>query len=332
MLILDLPDAAAVHAAAVRIAGHVVTTPLVRSDFIDSLCGARVYFKCENLQAIGAFKARGAANAVLSLTPEAAAHGVVTHSSGNHAAALARAARRAGIAATIVMPTNAPATKRALVLREGGQVVDCEPTLAAREAGAAAVMAATGATLVHPYDDAAVIAGQGTAVLEVYATGLKPALLLVPVGGGGLLAGSGLATRSASPGTRVIGVEPTGADDAARSFRTGIRQPQTDPHTMADGLRTALGERPFALLRQVVDDIVTVSEDGIRKAMDLLFNELKLVVEPSGAVAFAALLEGRVVAHGQEVLVVLSGGNVDLSPCPWCPAKDKIPAQPSHAQ
>ena len=318
---LDLPDATAVHTAAARIAGHVVNTPLLRNAFIDELCGARVVFKCENLQAIGAFKARGAANAVLSLAPEVAARGVVTHSSGNHAAALARAARRAGISATIVMPTNAPATKRALVLREGGKVVDCEPTLVAREAGAAAVMAATGATLVHPYDDSAVIAGQGTAVLEAYASGLRPALLLVPVGGGGLLTGSGLATRSASPATRVIGVEPAGADDAARSFRTGVRQPQADPRTIADGLRTTLGERPFALLPQVVDDIVTVSEDNIRRAMDLLFNELKLVVEPSGAVPLAALLESRVVAHGQEVLVVLSGGNVDLNPCPWCPAK-----------
>lgn len=318
---LDLPDAAAVHAAANRIAGHVVNTPLLRSAFIDAQCGVRVVFKCENLQAIGAFKARGAANAVLSLSPELAARGVVTHSSGNHAAALARAARRAGIPATIVMPTNAPATKRALVLREGGQVVDCEPTLAAREAGAAAVVAATGATLVHPYDNAAVIAGQGTAVLEAYATGLRPALLLVPVGGGGLLTGSGLATRSASPGTRVVGVEPAGADDAARSFRTGVRQPQTDPRTMADGLRTALGDRPFALLPQVVDDIVTVSEDSIRRAMDWLFNELKLVVEPSGAVPLAALLEGHVQAANQEVLIVLSGGNVDLNPCPWCPAR-----------
>lgn len=316
---LDLPDAAAVHAAANRIAGHVVNTPLLRSAFIDAQCGVRVVFKCESLQAIGAFKARGAANAVLSLSPEVAARGVVTHSSGNHAAALARAARRAGIPATIVMPTNAPATKRALVLREGGQVVDCEPTLAAREAGAAAVVAATGATLVHPYDDSAVIAGQGTAVLEAYASGLRPALLLVPVGGGGLLTGSGLATRSASPGTRVVGVEPAGADDAARSFRTGVRQPQTEPRTMADGLRTALGQRPFALLPQVVDDIVTVSEDSIRRAMDWLFNELKLVVEPSGAVPLAALLEGHVPAAGQEVLVVLSGGNVDLNPCPWCP-------------
>ena len=321
MVSLEVPDAAAVHAAAARIAGQVVNTPLVRSDFIDAQCGARVVFKCENLQAIGAFKARGAANAVLSLSPAVAARGVVTHSSGNHAAALARAARRAGIPATIIMPTNAPATKRALVLREGGRVIDCEPTLAAREAGAASVVAATGATLVHPYDDAAVIAGQGTAVLEAYAAGVKPALLLVPVGGGGLLAGSGLATRSACPGARVVGVEPTGADDAARSFRSGVRQPQLDPRTIADGLRTALGERPFALLPQVVDDIVTVSEDGIRHAMNLLFNELKLVVEPSGAVPLAALLERRVVAPGQEVLVVLSGGNVDLNPCPWCPVK-----------
>jgi threonine dehydratase len=321
MVGLDLPDAAAVHAAAARIVGYVVNTPLLRSDTIDARCGSRVLFKCENLQSIGAFKARGAANAVLSLSPQAAARGVVTHSSGNHAAALALAARRAGIPATIVMPTNAPATKRALVLREGGRVVDCEPTLAAREAGAAAVVAATGGTLVHPYDDSAVIAGQGTAALEAYATGLRPAVLLVPVGGGGLLTGSGLATRSASPGTRVVGVEPAGADDAARSFRTGVRQPQTDPRTIADGLRTALGERPFALLPQVVDDIVTVSEDSIRTAMALLFNELKLVVEPSGAVPLAALLEGRVAAPGQEVLVVLSGGNVDLSPCPWCPAK-----------
>lgn len=318
---LDLPDYADVCKAAERLAGRVLNTPLLRSESLEARLGSRIFFKCENLQVMGAFKARGAMNAVLSLPAEAAARGVVTHSSGNHAAALARAARLAGIPATIVMPTNAPATKRGLVLREGGRVVDCEPNLAAREAGADAVMRETGARLIHPYDNAAVIAGQGTAVLEAYATGLRPDYVLVPVGGGGLLTGTGLATRDVSPATRVIGVEPAGADDAARSFRSGVRQPQTSPQTMADGLRTALGERPFALLPAVVDDIVTVSEEAIRTAMSLLFNELKVVVEPSGAVPLAALLEERIPAAGREVLVVLSGGNVDLDPCPWCPTR-----------
>lgn len=321
----DLPQFNDVLVAAARIAGHVVRTPVLRSEVLDARFGARLHFKCENLQAIGAFKARGAANAVLALDPAVAARGVVTHSSGNHAAALARAAARAGIPATIVMPTNAPATKRALVLAQGGRIVDCEPTLAAREAGATAVLEATGGTLVHPYDDARVIAGQGTAVLEAIEDGVRPDLVLTPVGGGGLLTGSGLTVRARAPQARMIGVEPLGADDAARSFRTGVRQPQTDPRTIADGLRTALGVRPFALLHANVDEVVTVTEAAIMAAMKLLFNTMKLVVEPSAAVPLAAVLEGVVEVRDRDVLIVLSGGNVDLEPCPWCPAATRTP-------
>jgi threonine dehydratase len=303
--------------AARRIEPYVRRTPLLVAPELSRQLGAAVEFKCENLQAVGAFKARGACNAVFALDDAHASHGVATHSSGNHAAALARAARLRGIPAYIVMPEGVARIKRAAVDDWGGRVQECAPTLAAREAAAAALVARTGATLVHPYDDPWVIAGQGTVLLELAGQAAAPEVVLVPVGGGGLLAGTAIACRRLWPGTRVIGVEPAGADDAARSFASGVLQPQGTPHTIADGLRGALSERTFRLARALVDDIVTVSEDSIVAAMRLLFEGLKLVVEPSGAVPVAALLEGRVRAA--RVAVVLSGGNVDLERLPWLP-------------
>ena len=304
-----------VAAAARRIEPYVRRTPVLSSPELSQLLGVATDFKCENLQAGGAFKARGACNAILVLDDAHASYGVATHSSGNHAAAVARAARLRGIPAYIVMPRGAPRIKRAAVDAYGGRVQECEPTLAAREAAAAALVAATGATLVHPYDDPNVIAGQGTVLVELAGQLAAPDAVLVPVGGGGLLAGTSLACRRLWPQTRVIGVEPAGADDASRSFSSGVLQPAGSPQTIADGLRGALSARTLRLARAGVDDIVTVGEDAIVAAMRLLFDVLKLVVEPSGAVPVAALLAGRFRAG--RVAVILSGGNVDLDALPW---------------
>jgi threonine dehydratase len=304
-----------IAAAARRIEPYVRRTPLLVAPELSPRLGAAAEFKCENLQAIGAFKARGACNAVFALDDAHASRGVATHSSGNHAAALARAARLRGIPAYIVMPEGAPRIKRAAVEGWGGRVQECAPTLEAREAAAAALVARTGATLVHPYDDPWVIAGQGTAMLELAGQTAAPDAVLVPVGGGGLLAGTALACRRLWPRTRVIGVEPAGADDAARSFASGVLQGAGSPRTIADGLRGALSARTLRIAQASVDEIVTVSEDGIVAAMRLLFEALKVVVEPSGAVPVAALLEGRV--RGARIAVVLSGGNVDLDRLPW---------------
>jgi len=309
------PDFEQIRVAADRIAPYIRRTPVLDGGDL-GLCD-RLLLKCENLQAIGAFKARGACNAVFALDEAVARRGVVTHSSGNHAAALARAARLRGIPAYIVMPRGAPAVKRAAVEFWGGRVEECAPTLADRESTAARLQVETGATLVHPYDDVEVIAGQGTALKEFAEDHPAPEVVLVPVGGGGLLAGSALAARQLWPGTRVIGVEPLGADDAARSFSTRILQKQLAPRTVADGLRGALSERTLRLALAHVDDIVTVTEEAIVASTRLMFERAKLVVEPSGAVPIAALLEGRVRAR--QVGVVISGGNIDLERLPWCP-------------
>jgi threonine dehydratase len=304
-----------IEAAARRIEGMVQRTPLLASVELSRALGAGAEFKCENLQSAGAFKSRGACNAVFALDDADAAHGVATHSSGNHAAALSRAARLRGIPAYIVMPRGAARIKRAAVEAFGGRVQECEPTLAAREAAAAELVRTTGATLVHPYDNSRVIAGQGTIVLELAAQTAAPDAVLVPVGGGGLLCGTALASRRLWPRVRVVGVEPAGADDAQRSFVSGELQPQTAPQTIADGLRGALSARTLRIARAHVDEIVTVGEDSIVAAMRLIFDVLKVVVEPSAAVPVAALLEGKLRAA--RVVVVLSGGNFDLDALPW---------------
>jgi len=306
-----------IEQARARIAGKVSLTPVLTSSTLDALAGARLYFKCENLQKGGAFKARGASNAVFALPESQAQRGVATHSSGNHGAALARAARLRGIRAYVVMPDNAAQIKRAAVERYGGEITWCAPTLAARESTVSTVIAATGATLVHPYDDLAVMAGQGTAAAELLEQVPDLELVLCPVGGGGLLAGTAVAAKTLRPAIRVIGVEPAGADDAARSLRTGHILPSVNPHTIADGLRSSLGERPFAEIRRLVDDIVTVPEEAIVAAMRSLWEVLKVVVEPSGAVPYAALRAARPLLPGRKIGLVLSGGNVDLDRLPW---------------
>ena len=311
---LTLADIRAAHA---RIADKIHRTPVLTSATLDALCGGHLFFKCENFQKIGAFKARGAANAVFSLTDAEAAHGVATHSSGNHAAALARAARLRGIPAHIVMPSNAPKTKIESVRRHGGIIVFCEPTLVAREAACAKIIAETGAWLVHPFNDYAVMAGQGTATLELLEQAPDLDLVIAPVGGGGLLCGTAVAAKGMRPGTRVIAAEPAGADDAARSLAAGRIIPLEQAATIADGLRTSLSERTFPLIQQHVDGIVTVSEDSIVAAMRRIWEVLKIIIEPSCAVPYAAIMEQKIDVTGKRVGIILTGGNVDLDALPW---------------
>ncbi|MGN6133846.1 MAG: pyridoxal-phosphate dependent enzyme [Aureliella sp.] len=298
-----------------RIAAYVHRTPTLTSRTLDALAGAELVFKCENLQAIGAFKARGAHNAVVSRSPDELACGVVTHSSGNHAAALALAARNAATVAYVVMPNNAPRPKVDSVRRLGGRITFCEPTQAAREAAAAAVQAETGARLVHPFDDWQIIAGQATAAMELVQDIPGLDALVAPVGGGGLLSGTALV--GSHSGLKVYGAEPAGADDAARSFHSGQLQSLVQADTIADGLRTSLGKRPFRLIQKYVSDIVTVSDAEIVEAMRLVWQVLKIVIEPSSAVPVAAVLAQRLPIAGRRVGIILSGGNVDLDALPW---------------
>ena len=311
------PEFDAIRAAHRRIAPHVHRTPVMTSASLDDLAGAQLYFKCENLQRSGSFKMRGASNAVFSLSKEEAARGVLTHSSGNHAAALALAARRRGIRAWIVMPSDAAQNKRAAVAAFGGEITLCEPTLAAREATAAEVMRRTGAVLVHPYDDDRIIAGQATAAVELIEEVPDLDFVLAPVSGGGLLSGTGIATKHLLPTARVIGCEPRNADDAARSLAAGRLEPAAQTRTMADGLRATLSPRTLAILQRTADEMALVSEDEIVAAMRLLWERLKLVVEPSGAVAAAPALFRQIHAEGKKVGIILSGGNVDLDALPF---------------
>jgi threonine dehydratase len=281
------------------------------------MCGGELFFKCENLQTVGVFKYRGATNAVRSLTDEQAARGVATHSSGNHAAALALAARTRGILSYIVMPRNSPAVKQAAVAGYGGHIVLCEPTLRARETTLADVLHETGAYVVHPYDDSNVIAGQGTAALELIEEVPGLDVVTTPVGGGGLTSGTALAILGFSPRIRVVAAEPEGASDAFHSLREGRLVPSVDPSTICDGLLTSLSERTFAIIRQHVERIVVVSDDAIIDAMRAFWERAKLVIEPSAAVPLAALLGRQLDAKGQRIGVILSGGNVDLDRLPW---------------
>jgi len=321
MLPEKTPGAEDIRAAQARIAPYAHRTPIMTSITLDERTGCHVLLKCENFQRVGAFKFRGACNAVFSLSDEEARRGVVTHSSGNHAQALALASRIRGIQARIVMPRTAPAVKVAAVKGYGAEVTFCEPTLEARTAAADAIIAATGAALIHPYNDARVIAGQATCALEILESGENPDLILCPVGGGGLTSGTALSARYFAPGVRIVAVEPAGADDAYRSFATHILVPQTGPKTIADGLLTSLGSLTFPIILETVSEIVTVSEESIIEAMRLLWERCKLVVEPSGAVPLAALLEGKGNAKGKTVALILSGGNVDLDRLPWARAE-----------
>lgn len=295
------------------------------STSLDVKTGARIFFKCENFQRAGVFKSRGAFNAVYSLTDQEASHGVVTSSSGNQAAALSLAARSRGIPAYIAMPKVALRSKVAAVQRYGGNIVWVEasgtiPTSEEYEATAAAIQSRTGASPVHPYNDRRTIAGQATCAVEFLEQQPELDLLLAPVGGGGLLAGTALAAKQLRPSIRVIGCEPEMADDAQQSFRSGRIVVQLQPRTIADGLRTSLGDLTFPLIAEFADDIVTVSEDAIVDAMRLAWETLKIVIEPSSAVPLAAILEGKLPVLAKSVGIILSGGNVDLDNLPWRPS------------
>ncbi len=309
-------DLAVIEQASRRIAGLAHRTPVETCATLDRMAGRALLLKCEHLQKVGAFKFRGACNAVGKLDADLAARGVVTHSSGNHAQALALAAKMRGIRAHVVMPRSAPKVKRDAVLGYGARVIECEPTLAAREEAAAAVMAETGACFIPPYDHPDVIAGQGTVALELLAQAPDLDAVVAPVGGGGLLSGVCIAAKALRPGIRVVGAEPLGADDAARSKRAGRLIPQTGPKTIADGLLTSLGDLTWPVIRDQVDDIVTVTEEEIVTAMRLAWERAKQLIEPSAAVALAAAM-GPGLGGARRVGVILSGGNVDLERLPW---------------
>jgi threonine dehydratase len=314
----DLSD---VRAAASRIAGQAHRTPVMTSSTLDELAGRRLFFKCEQFQKVGAFKFRGALNAVLCLDEIQARHGVVTHSSGNHAQALALAARLRGIPAFIVMPRTAPAAKQRATAGYGGQVVLCEPTVADREATAARVQAETGATPIPPYDHPPIIAGQGTIALELVEQVPDLDAIVAPVGGGGMISGIAIAARGLDPDLRVFAAEPVGADDAARSKAAGRLIPQTAPDTICDGLLTSLGDHTWPVVRDLVEEVVTVDDDATGAAMRLVWERMKLVIEPSAATSVAAVLSDRFRALTglDRVAVVLSGGNLDLERLPWNP-------------
>jgi len=306
-----------VEAAAVRIAPHAHRTPVLTSSAVNRILDAEVFFKCENFQKVGAFKFRGACNAVASLSAPELARGVATHSSGNHAAALALAARILGSRASIVMPDNAPAVKKAAVEGYGAEITFCEPTLEAREGALAALLDKHGLVEIHPYNDRRIIAGQGTAALELLQEIGDLDTVMAPVGGGGLLSGTAIAVTETRPGVSVVGAEPEGADDAYRSLLEGRIVPSVEPRTIADGLLTNLGSLTFPILRERCAGIVTVKEESIVAAMRLLWERMKILIEPSAAVPVAALLEKRSEIGGHRVGVILSGGNVDLDRLPW---------------
>ncbi len=295
-----------------HIRGYIHLTPVLTCTTIDQRVGAQVFFKCENFQKSGSFKFRGASHAVSLLDGDQAARGVLTHSSGNYAAALALAAHNRGIPAYIVMPSNAPAVKKEAVKSYGGEITFCEPTMAAREAMAAEIQQRTGANLIHTFNDYGNISGYGTAALELLEEVPDLDVLITPTGGGGLLSGTLIAAKGLKPDVRVIGAEPAGADDAYRSWRAGKLIPLERANTIADGLRTSLGERTFPIIKDLVDGIALTSEEAIREAMQLHFERMKIVVEPSAAVPLAVILEQEVDVTGLRVGVILSGGNVDL--------------------
>lgn len=313
----EIPVFRDVEAARERIASHVHRTPVLTSQHIDGLTGAALFFKCENFQKAGAFKARGAANAVFGLSGDVAARGVATHSSGNHGSALAYAAARRGIPCTVVMPYTAPCAKKAAVDGYGATVLECEPTVSAREAALAGVIADGGAEAVHPYNDARVIAGQGTCAWELAEAVGDPDAVIAPVGGGGLISGTCLALSEVASGVEVYGAEPANADDAFRSLKAGHLIADDAPQTIADGLRMPLKELTWHFVSTRVADILTVSEVEIIAAMRLTWERMKIVIEPSSAVPLAAILKNRKVFAGRRVGVIVTGGNVDLDRLPW---------------
>ncbi|MGA1821398.1 MAG: pyridoxal-phosphate dependent enzyme [Thermoplasmatota archaeon] len=314
---MEIPTLSDIEKAHDRIRSRIHRTPVLTNTGIDDITGSEIFFKCENFQKVGAFKFRGATNAVLSLTDEEAEKGVATHSSGNHAQALALAARDRGIKAHIVMPRTSPRVKIDAVRGYGAEITFCEPTLEARESTLNEVIGRTGAVFIHPYNNPRIIAGQATAAKELIEEIHDLDIIMTPVGGGGLLSGTALSTRYLSPGTAVIAAEPKGADDAFRSLEAGRVVPSVDPDTICDGLLTSLGSLTFEIIRENVDRIITVDDEIIIRAMRLHFERMKTVVEPSGSVPLAAILDNGELFRGKRIGVIISGGNVDLDRLPW---------------
>lgn len=307
---IDISDIKKAHKS---IKPFIHRTPALSSENINKIVGCSIFFKCENLQKVGAFKARGATNAVLSLSQDELSKGVATHSSGNHAAALAWAAKKQNVKAHIVMPRTAPQVKIDAVKGYGGDIVFCEPTLAARESTLEQVVKETGATFVHPYDNYNIIAGQGTAALELLEQVSDLDLVMTPIGGGGLMSGTALSVSELSPKSKIIGVEPAGADDALRSFQQKKIIPSVNPKTIADGLLTSLSEKTFNIITKHVHEILTVREESIVQAMRLIWERMKIIVEPSSAVPFAAVLEHDLGKRFNRIGIIVSGGNVNLN-------------------
>jgi len=311
-MLFHTPEKEDILKASERISSYVHNTPILTSRSLNQIAGCSIYFKCENLQKIGAFKARGAVNATLSLTEEQRKHGIATHSSGNHAQALAYAASIRGIKAYIVMPENAPPVKINAVKGYRAEIIFCKPSLESRESELKKVVEETSAYFIHPYNNYTVIAGQGTAAYEIYREIPDLDGLITPVGGGGLLSGSLLSTKYFSPQTEVFAGEPSGADDAYRSLQQGKIVPSIKPDTIADGLLTSLGDKTFRIIRENIKEIILVTDEQIISAMQLLWERMKIIVEPSGAVPFAALLKEKNRFAGRKIGIILSGGNVDL--------------------
>ena len=312
-----IPDFDDVLSARERIAPHIHRTPVLTSSYLNELTGAQLFFKCENFQKAGAFKVRGASNAVFGLTDEQAAKGVATHSSGNHALSLSYAARRRGIKASLVMPRNAPDAKKAAVLGYGGQVFECEPTTAAREEMLEALVAKTGADFVHPYNDHRVIAGQATCSLELHEEVEGLDAVVAPIGGGGMISGTCLAMSTVSPATKIYAAEPLNADDAYRSFKAGRIIEDDAPQTIADGLKVSLRPRTWHFISKYLSDVLLASEQEIIDAMFITWQRMKIVIEPSSAVPLATIMKNPEHFAGKRVGVILTGGNVDLHKLPW---------------
>jgi len=306
-----------IQSAHERIKNFIHKTPLLTSTQLNEITNSQLFFKCENLQKVGAFKMRGASNAILSLTDNDLVNGVATHSSGNHAAALAKAAKMKNVPAYIVMPENAPEIKKNAVKSYGGEIIFCKPTLEAREQTLNEVVKKTHAVFIHPYNNDKIIEGQATCAKEIFEEESDFDFIIAPVGGGGLLSGTSLATYYFSNNTKVIGAEPAGADDAFRSIRDKKIYPSVNPQTIADGLRTSLTKKTFGIISKFADEIITVKEESILKAMKLIWERMKIIVEPSGAVPFAVILENKEKFKNKKIALILSGGNCDLNNLPW---------------
>jgi threonine dehydratase len=306
----------AVKQAHTRIKECINRTPVITSSTLNKICSHSIYFKCENFQKVGAFKARGACNAVLQLD-DIASTGVVTHSSGNHAAALSYAARIKNIPAYIVMPNNAPQVKIDAVKEYGGVITFCESNIIARETTAEGIRGETGASLIHPFDNDHIIAGAGTAALEFFEEVPDLDYILAPVGGGGLISGTAITAKGLNPNVKVIACEPANVDDAYQSFTSGEIKPATGKDTLADGLRTGLSDRTFAVIKEHVDDVITVSEEEIVMAMKMVWERMKIIIEPSSAVAVAPLILSKLDVKNKKIGVIISGGNVDLNNLPF---------------